>query len=382
MRILHVLGRLNRGGVEAWLVQMLGHVDRSRYEMDFVVHTTEPSAYDEEVKNLDAKIIPCVRTSHPLEYAKNFKKILNKYGPYDCVHAHVHHYSGYILLLARLHGVPIRIAQSHTGDPQYGAGLGRKAYLASMRQLIALNATAGITVSHIAGDALYPKWKRDRRWRLLPYGIDLERFSEPPEREVMRRQLGIPPGAKVVGHVGRFVDVKNHAKIVAIARELCATDANVHFLLLGDGPLRPQVETEIAAAGLTQRFTLTGNRPDVPQVLQSAMDAFVFPSRYEGLPIALMEAQLAGLSCVASDTVTPESALNPEMVQWISLSAPTSAWADYLRKVLSAKEKPAVSASVRKRLSIESCVHDLMQLYDSQFAQHATTGKLVLVQRG
>lgn len=382
MRILHVLGRLNRGGVEAWLVQLLAHVDRSRYEMDFVVHTTESSAYDEQVKNLDAKIIPCVRTNHPLEYAKNFEKILNKYGPYDCVHSHVHHYSGYILLLARIYGVPIRIAQSHTGDPQAGAGPARKAYLAAMRQLIGWNATAGITVSHIAGDALYPKWKHDRRWRLLPYGIDTERFSNPPERGEMRRQLGIPLEAKVVGHVGRFVDVKNHAKIIAIAKELCAADPDVHFLLLGDGPLRPQVEAEIAAAGLTSRFTLTGNRPDVPQVLQSAMDAFVFPSKYEGLPIALMEAQLAGLSCVASDAVTPESALNPEMVQWISLTAPTPAWTDSLRRILAAREKPTVSASVRKRLSIESCVRDLMQVYDSQFAEHATAGKLLLVQRG
>jgi glycosyltransferase involved in cell wall biosynthesis len=322
-----------------------------------------------------------VRTNHPLEYAKNFEKILNKYGPYDCVHSHVHHYSGYVLLLARIYGVPIRIAQSHTGDPQAGAGPARKAYLAAMRQLIAWNATGGITVSRIAGDALYPKWKRDRRWRLLPYGIDTERFSNPPEREEMRRQLGIPANARVVGHVGRFVDVKNHAKIIVIAKELCA-DPSVHFLLLGDGPLRPQVEAEIAAAGLTQRFTLTGNRPDVPQVLQSAMDVFVFPSKYEGLPIALMEAQLAGLSCVASDAITPESALNPEMVQWISLSAPTSAWADYLRKILAAKEKPTVSAFARRRLSIESCVRDLTQFYDSQFVEHTAADKLLLVQRG
>src|SRR5512142_1732843 len=113
MRILHVLGKLDRGGVEAWLVQLLGHIDRSRYEMDFVVHTEDPGAYDDQVRSMGAKIIPCLHTNRPLEYAKNLAKILQQHGPYDCMHSHVHHYSGYVLLLARMHGIPLRIAQSH-----------------------------------------------------------------------------------------------------------------------------------------------------------------------------------------------------------------------------------------------------------------------------
>jgi glycosyltransferase involved in cell wall biosynthesis len=380
MRILHVLGKLDRGGVETWLVQLLEHVDRSRYQMDFVVHTTNPGAYDEQIRSLGAKIIPCLHTDRPIEYARHFREILSVHGPYDCIHSHVHHYSGYVLLLARMYGVPIRIAHSHTADPEEGAGSVRRAYLGFMRKLIAWNATAGITVSELAGDSLFPSWRNDPRWLLVPYGIDIERFRNPGDSATMLAALGIPPAAKVVGHVGRFVDVKNHQKILEIAKELCAADPNVHFLLLGDGPLRPKIEAEIASSGLGSRFTLTGNRPDVPQVLQSAMDAFLFPSKYEGLPIALMEAQLAGLSCVASDAITPESALNPLLVHWMSLSAPASAWADSLRKILASAEKPAVEPAVRKRLSIESCVCNLTQLYDSHLAECSTAGKLLLAQ--
>lgn len=380
MRILHVLGKLDRGGVETWLVQLLEHVDRSRYEMDFVVHTTAPGAYDEQIRSFGAKIIPCLHTSHPLEYARHFRKVLAAHGPYDCVHSHVHHYSGYVLLLARMYGVPVRIAHSHTGDPEEGAGAARKAYLAAMRKLIALNATAGITVSQLAGDSLFPSWKTDSRWQLLPYGIDIGRFRDPGDSVRMRDNLGIPSSSRVVGHVGRFVDVKNHQKILEIANELCPADPNIHFLLVGDGPLRPQIESEIASSELRDRFTLTGNRPDVPQVLQSAMDVFLFPSKYEGLPIALMEAQLAGLSCVASDLITPESALDPALVRWLSLSAPASAWAYSIREVLASEEKHAVAPSVRKRLSIESCVHNLTQVYDSQLADPTAGGKLLLAQ--
>ncbi len=380
MRILHVLGKLDRGGVEAWLVQLLDHIDRSRYEMDFVVHTESPGAYDDQIRSLGARIIPCLHTDRPLEYAKNFAKILHEHGPYDCVHSHVHHYSGYVLLLARMRGIPVRIAQSHTADPEEGAGQMRKAYLGAMRRLIAMNATAGIVVSHLAGDALFPSWKSNPRWHLLPYGIDTERFNHFHDTARMRTELGMPQGARVIGHVGRFVDVKNHRKIIAIAKELCPADPNLHFLLVGDGVLRSDIEAEIAASGLENRFTLTGNRGDVPQVLQAAMDVFLFPSKYEGLPIALMEAQLAGLCCVASNAITPESALDPAMVQWLPLSAPAAVWGEAIQGMLATNPKPAVSAAVRNRLSIQSCVRGLTQLYDSQFAEYSPAGKLLLVQ--
>jgi len=364
MRILHVLGKLDRGGVETWLVQLLGHVDRSHYEMDFMVHTTNPGAYDEEVRALGAKIIPCLHTSNPLEYARNFRRVLKTYGPYDCVHSHVHHYSGYVLLLARLYGVPIRIAHSHTGNREEDAGLSRRAYLSLMSSLIVRNATVGVAVSELAGDSLVGSWKTDRRWHLLPYGIDMRRFVPVIDRTSLRTSLGIRSGALVVGHVGRFVDVKNHRKFLDVAKELSRLDPSLHFLLVGDGPLQSQVEAEIFAAGLTGRFTLTGNRADVPQILQGAMDVFLFPSKYEGLPIALMEAQLAGLPCVASDAITPEAALEPGMVTWMPLSAPASEWATVIRQVISRRERPSVSIAVRERLSIETCCRNLVRLYN------------------
>jgi glycosyltransferase involved in cell wall biosynthesis len=365
MRILHVLAKLDRGGVETWLMQLLRHVDRSRYEMDFVVHTTDPGAYDNQVRALGAKIIPCLHSSNPLQYAVNFGKILKSYGPYDCIHSHVHHYSGFVLFLGRLYGVPARIAHSHTGQVEAEAGPVRKAYLTAMRQLISWNANAVIAVSQVAADSLLTARKRDGRCLILPCGVDVTKFDAPSDRVHIRKSLDISPEAHVIGHVGRFVELKNHRKIIEIARELCPTDPSAHFLLVGDGPLRPLVEAEIANCGLRSRFTLTGNRADVPHLLQGAMDLFLFPSKYEGLPVALMEAQLAGLTCVASDSITREAALHPFAVEWMPLEASSAEWAHTLRSRLARQKRHVVTPAARSRVSIQTSAQQLMHIYHS-----------------
>ena len=101
VRVLHVLGGMNRGGVETWLMHVLRHIDRNRFRMDFLVHTVNPCAYDDEIHSLGSEIIPCLHPSRPWTYVRNFKRILREHGPYDVVHSHVHHFSGHILRLAR-----------------------------------------------------------------------------------------------------------------------------------------------------------------------------------------------------------------------------------------------------------------------------------------
>ena len=254
MRILHVLGKLDRGGVETWLVQVLRHIDREKYQMDFLVHTTDPGAYDEEVKALGARIIPCLRPSNPAMYAKNFFRILREHGPYDVVHSHVHHYSGYVLMLAAMAGVKARVAHSHTSAPEPSAAITRRAYLRAMQHLIKRNATIGIAISTVAGDSLMAGWQENSNWHLRPYGIETKPFGAIVDSTAVRKELGLLPEALVVGHVGRFVDVKNHKFIIQVASELLKCNPNVAFLLVGDGPLRADIEMELARLGFIQTF--------------------------------------------------------------------------------------------------------------------------------
>ena len=372
MRILHVLGKLDRGGVETWLVQVLRHIDRQKYQMDFMVHTTETGAYDDEVRALGSRIIPCLRPSNPLRYSINFRRALRAYGPYDVVHSHVHRYSGYVLMLAAKAGVRIRIAHSHTTAPEPSPGIARLAYLAGMRCLIQQHATFGIAISTLAGDSLMPGWQQDATWYLRPYGIETKPFDVNVDASAVRRELGLPPDALVVGHVGRFVDVKNHTFLVEVASELIKRNPKVHFLLVGDGPLRPEIEAELYKRNLSDHFVLTGNRSDVARVMKGGMDAFVFPSKYEGLGIVLMEAQLAGLCCVVSDVIPCEADLISSGVLRLPLSSSPTQWAEALSKVLDSKMHCSVPTPIREQYSISGSVSQLTALYDSGFRNPQT----------
>ncbi len=357
MRILHVLGKLDRGGVETWLVQVLRHIDRQKYQMDFLVHTTDPGAYDEEVRALGSRIIPCLSPSNPLQYAFNFRRVLREYGPYDVVHSHVHHYSGYVLMLAAMAGVKVRIAHSHSDTRSAEASKSgeRRAYLRAMNMMIRAFATRGLAVSAEAGCDLFASQWRDRtdKWQLQHLGIDLSRFEIEVNAEEVRRSLGIPPDALVIGHVGRFSEPKNHAFLVEIAREVVRMDSRSFFLLVGDGPLRAAIEEKVRNYGLAKHFAFAGLRSDVSTLMKGAMDVLLFPSLYEGLPVTLLEAQAAGLRCLISNAISTEADAVSGLIKRASLEQTPTQWASRLLELLS-KQHPVSPDRVRNALASRS----------------------------
>jgi len=374
MRILHVVGGLNRGGAETWLVQVLRNIDRGRYQMDFLVHTEEPCAYDEEVKSLGSRIIMCFHPSNPAAYAFNFRRVLRTYGPYDCVHSHVHHFSGYVMMLAAMAGIPIRIAHSHldTAAIDSQAPFTRRLYLALMRKAIAKLATTGAAVSMLAADSLFPlKWRSDKRWMISQLGIDLEPFRHKVDSKLQRQSLGIPDGSVVVGHVGRFAEQKNHKFFVQIAIRALDLDSRLFFLLVGDGPLRPSIEAAVKEAGLSNRFLFTGVRGDIPALMLGAMDVMLFPSLYEGLGLILIEAQAAGLPSLISDTIPHEADLLPDLIYREELSRTATQWASKLCVLLNGHERllSRVLNSAIREYSIEESVKKLAGIYDQRLGR-------------
>ena len=368
MRILHVLGKLDRGGAETWLVQVLQNIERQEYQMDFVVHSTDSGAYDEEVRALGSRIIPCLSPSKPLQYAFNFLRILKQYGPYDVVHSHVHHFSGYVLMLAAGAGVKTRIAHSHndTRSAEASQGVKRRAYLRLMQAMIRAAATGGLAVSTEAGSDLFSSQGRHpEKWELQHLGIDLSRFEVPGNQAQVRGSLGIPPDAVVIGHVGRFSEQKNHALFVEIARELVRIEPRSFFLLVGDGSLRAAIEAKVRDYGLEQHFKFAGLRPDVSTLMKGAMDVLLFPSLYEGLPITLLEAQAAGLKCVISNVISAETDALPELIRRESLDRAPVEWAGSLLEFLSQPllvSPDAVSKALAGR-SITTSTNQLASYY-------------------
>jgi glycosyltransferase involved in cell wall biosynthesis len=364
MRILHVLGKLDRGGVETWLVQLLQNIDRKQYRMDFLVHTTEPGAYDENVRALGSRIIPCLSPSNPLQYAVNFRRILNQYGPYDVIHSHVHHFSGYVLMLAAMSGVKVRIAHSHS-DARLAKGsqsVARRAYLIIMQAMIRTFATGGLAVSTEAGCNLFGSQRcPTEKWKLQRLGIDLSRFDVPVDSRQVRRSLGIPPEAFVIGHVGRFCEPKNHAFFVDIARELVQTEPRCVFLLVGEGSLRAAIEEKVRNYRLAEHFMFAGVRSDVPTLMRGAMDILLFPSLYEGLPITLLEAQAAGLKCLISNVISIEADAVPGLIRREGLDRPPVEWASTLLEFLS-QRLPISTEEVSNALASRSILTSTDQL--------------------
>jgi len=363
---------MNRGGAETWLLNVARKIDRARFHLDFLVHTTQPAAYDEELRALGCRILPCPTFRHPPRYAAALKAICRQYGPYDVVHSHVHFFSGHVLRIARQAGIPLRIAHSHndTLADDARAGLLRRMYLSMMRRWLHRHATLGLAASAKAAAALFgTHWQQDARWQVLFCGIDLKPFQAPGDRPRIRAEFGIPPDALVIGHVGRFEPQKNHARLVEIFDAVRARGRDAWLLLVGQGSLRAEVERQVSSLGLRDRVIFAGPRGDVPQLMLGGMDCVVFPSRFEGLPLVLVEAQAAGLPCIIADTIAPETAVVPRLVRQLSLDDSTATWADTILRlaqpVTAGQQAECRAAVARSPLSIESSVAGLERVYAS-----------------
>ncbi len=368
VRVLHVVGQMNLGGIETWLVQVLRRADRARVRMDFLVSTAQPGHYDEELRRLGAAVIPCESPSNPPRYARRFLEVLRGRGPYDVVHSHVHHFSGFVLSLARHARVPVRIAHAHSDTRSADAGVDapRRLYLAAMRTALRLSATRGFAVSAEAAAALFgPRWRADPRWRVARCGIDLEPFRARVDAAAVRAELGVPPDAVVLGHAGRLDPLKNHALLLRMVRDAARLDGRAFLLLVGDGPIRGRLEADAASLGVRDRVVFAGARGDVPRVLR-AMDVFVMPSLREGLPLAVLEAQAAGLPVVLSDRITDEVEVIPELFTRRSLSAPASAWAEAALAAAAARrlrDSEAIARLERSDFSLARSLESLLEAY-------------------
>ena len=185
----------------------------------------------------------------------------------------------------------------------------------------------------------------------------------------VRRELGIPEGAFVVGHVGRFSPVKNHTFIVDIAADLVKQRPDAHFLLVGDGPLRPAIEEKVDALGLEVHFTFAGLRSDVPRLMKGAMDVFLFPSLFEGLPLVLVEAQAAGLQCVYSDVIPAEAVVIPALMNMAPLDETPDQWADLVLNAMNKRSLRPVDKPLMQIAGSQYDVNGTMKLLSGIYAK-------------
>jgi glycosyltransferase involved in cell wall biosynthesis len=328
IRVLNVLARMQPGGAETRLVEIMGRLRPREFRVDVCAHSGQAGALDAAVRGCGGDVIPLRLDAR---FPGRFVGLLRR-GRYHVVHSHVLHTSGAILALAAVAGVPKRIAHFRVTTDGRRSTLRRRAYRRAMCELIDRYATDIVGCGEGAMDAVWRAgWRTDPRCRIIYNTVDLTRFEQMADRDRMRSDLGIPTGAEVFIHLGREApdDQKNHRRLLNIFAELRKAVASAWLVLAGAGTDDAAGETAGAVRdlGLQDRVVALGVRNDVPRLLKSA-DALLLPSRWEGLPGAVLEACAAGVPVLASDLPgVREIAARLSLVRYLPLTASDAEWA-------------------------------------------------------
>lgn len=304
IRVLHMIGSLNIGGSQAMIMNLYRNIDREQIQFDFIIDHPEQLDFAEEIKSLGGKIffLPKFTGINLLSVKKSWNNFFKEHPEYKILHSHVRSYASIYLPIAKKHGLKTII---HSHSTSNGRGI-TSIVKRILQYPLRFQADYLMSCSSEAGRWLYgDKACLKSNYIFLSNAIDTEqyRYSEGVANKY-REELDLV-GKFVIGHVGRFHEAKNHMFLLDIFAGICAKRSDVALLLVGDGELRYAIQDKIHSLNLDDRVILTGNRNDVPKLMQ-AMDVFVFPSKWEGLPVAVVEAQAAGLHCLISDTITKE----------------------------------------------------------------------------
>ena len=341
LRVLQVLTSLDRGGMETMTMNYYRHIDRERVQFDFLLHRSKEGDYEEEARSLGARVFRVPR-QNPL--SPGYWRALDDFfseNPYKVVHVQLDCLSAIPLAVAKCHGVPVRIAHSHNSrqdrDIKYPMKMLCKRFIRwEATDLFACGVEAG-------------RWMFGTDdFTVVRNAIDVDEYAfDGIRRERTRRDLGVPEGTLVIGHVGRFMPQKNHTFILNVFAELLRLRPDTVLLLIGDGELRVEREKQAADLGISDSVKFLGVRSDVPDLMQ-AMDVFLMPSLYEGLPLVLVEAQAAGLPCVLSDSIPIDCDLDGSNVARLSLGDDLREWAGVLIKQISHTERQLGARIVRQ----------------------------------
>lgn len=355
-RLLCIVGSMNAGGAETFLMKVYRKLDRSKYQMDFAVAVSEEGYYDEEILSLGGRIYHIVPKSRGM--IRNFTSIcsLVRENKYQYVLRNSQHsLSALELLAAKLGGAERCIYRSSNSDAENAGRLHRLCMF-----MPRFFANVRIAPSTEAAQFMFGKNSvASGRTHLIHNAVDLHQFwYDKTGAAEIRQELGIE-GKMVIGHVGRLNVQKNHGFLLEVFSQIAEQKPNAVLLLVGKGELEPEIREKAKTLGIADRVIFTGVRSDIPQIL-SAMDVFVFPSLYEGMPNTVIEAQATGLPCVIADTITREADITG-LVEYLPLSDPEH-WAKVALEAAKQPRRDTRQDFLDHRYDIQSTVEDFVKL--------------------
>lgn len=360
IRILIINGKMICGGVESFIMNIYRLIDRSKIQFDFLVHYKERFFYDDEIEKLGGKIyrLSLRNDNRFFKYKKDLKNFFKTHEEYKIVWGQMDGLMSVYLKQAKKYGNDvITIGHSHiAGAEKNLKGLIKR----FLKKGVGKVADYRFACSTEAGKYLYGK----KDFTLIPNAIETSKFAFNQEkRDEIRKKYGWEDKF-VVGHIGRFNKQKNHRFLIEIFEEFVKTNPNGALCLCGDGELKEKIQKLVKQKNLTDKVVFTGSISNVNEYY-SAFDCFVMPSLYEGLPVSGIEAQTSGLKCVFADTITKETTIIQENVEYLSLNCGAKKWASHIAKNLESerKNKAEVVDVVNTDFDINNLVKKLQDLF-------------------
>ncbi|WP_408071431.1 glycosyltransferase family 1 protein [Butyrivibrio sp. JL13D10] len=356
IRVLQCVNNMHRAGLETMLMNYYRHIDRSEIQFDFLTHRPDKDDYDDEILSLGGKVYYAPRL-YPQNLPAYFKYMENFFGEhpeYKIMHSHIDAMSYLPLKAGKKAGVPIRIAHSHNTSIDRDLKYWLKMYY---RSRITSVATDYLACGQEAGEFLFG----NKKFEVIPNAIEPERFLFNMQvRKQKREELGLKDEL-VIGHIGRISYQKNHKFLVEIFKEIVKKHEKSILLIIGVGEKEDEIKNLVSKLGLSEKVRFLGKREDVNELYQ-AMDAFVMPSFFEGVPVVGVEAQYAKLPCFFSNKV-PEEVKFSENVHFIELRVSAEKWARRILEYLPSFDDRSKTFVDETKYDIGSTIMNLTDLY-------------------
>ncbi len=359
-RVLCIISNMNAGGAETFLMKLYRRLDKTKYQMDFCINVFDKCFYEEEILTLGGKIyrIPPKSTSR-----SSFEKRL-----YEIVKANYYNHVlritssalGFMdLKIASKAGAKVCAARSSNSSD--GGSLKSKVAHRLGRILYGKYVNVKIAPSDLAAEYTFGKKAYESgAVNILHNAIDIDRYGFNADMRCrIRSEFGLSDDTTIVGHVGRFMTQKNHAFLLEVFSEYLKINGKSIMMLVGGGELESAIKQKASELGISDKIIFTGVRSDVPALL-SAMDVFVFPSLYEGMPNTVIEAQATGLPCLIADTITREADITG-LVHYLPLGD-AGAWAHLVAELPQVKRETPMQKFKENGYDIETVAEQFVKL--------------------
>ena len=319
-----MIGSLNIGGSQAMIMNIYRKINKRKVQFDFIVDHGTELYYADEIKKLGGKIFifPTFKGSNILNVVQYWNKFFREHPEYKVLHSHVRSYATIYLPIAKKYGVKTII---HSHSTSNGKGLSSIVKLI-MQYPLRYQADYLFSCSKEAGEWLFGKKAiKSNRYYMIRNAIDSKIYCRDGRiRKKYRQQLGISDDESLYIHVGRLHEAKNHVFLLNVFRAVLNKEKKSKLILVGNGDLYKFIKSEIQKLKISENVIMLGARNDVAELLISA-DYFLFPSKWEGLPVTVVEAQAAGLPCYVSNNITRDVNVS-KLVRNISIDDGIEPW--------------------------------------------------------